>query len=230
MDFDLTFTTQNEILKESNTSEGSEAGLFKMYECLTQDFLIPDPDYVLTFLDNHDIARFMKPGDPIWKFKQGIAFLLTTRGIPQMYYGTEIMMGVEEGDFLRADFPGGWAEDEKTAFTAEGRTPEQNESWNFASTLLNWRRTSKAVGEGRLVHYTPDNRTKCYVYARVAGDETVLVILNGSDTMRLVDMHRFSEVVKDNTKGKDVITGEVVDLTSLVKIEPRGVYVLELSK
>ena len=230
MDFDLTFTTQNEILKESNTSEGSEAGLFKMYECLTQDFLIPDPDYVLTFLDNHDIARFMKPGDPIWKFKQGLAFLLTTRGIPQMYYGTEIMMGVEEGDFLRADFPGGWAEDEKTAFTAEGRTPEQNESWNFASTLLNWRRTSKAVGEGRLVHYTPDNRTKCYVYARVAGDETVLVILNGSDTMRLVDMHRFSEVVKDNTKGKDVIAGEVVDLTSLVKIEPRGVYVLELSK
>lgn len=230
MDFDLTFTTQNEILKESNTSEGSEAGLFKMYECLTQDFLIPDPNYVLTFLDNHDIARFMKPGDPIWKFKQGLAFLLTTRGIPQMYYGTEIMMGVEEGDFLRADFPGGWAEDEKTAFTAEGRTPEQNESWNFASTLLNWRRTSKAVGEGRLVHYTPDNRTKCYVYARVAGDETVLVILNGSDTMRLVDMHRFSEVVKDNTKGKDVITGEVVDLTSLVKIEPRGVYVLELSK
>ena len=230
MDFDLTFTTQNEILKESNTSEGSEAGLFKMYECVTQDFLIPDPNYVLTFLDNHDIARFMKPGDPIWKFKQGLAFLLTTRGIPQIYYGTEIMMGVTGTDQMRADFPGGWAEDEKSAFTAEGRTPEQNESWNFASTLLNWRRTSKAVAEGKLIHYTPDNRTKCYVYARTNGDETVLVILNGSDTMRLVDMHRFSEVVKDNTKGKDVVTGEVVDLTSLVKIEPRGVYVLELSK
>ena len=230
MDFDLTFTTQNEILKESNTSEGSEAGLFKMYECVTQDFLIPDPNYVLTFLDNHDIARFMKPGDPIWKFKQGLAFLLTTRGIPQIYYGTEIMMGVEEGDFLRADFPGGWAEDAKSAFTAEGRSPEQNESWNFASKLLNWRRTSKPVTEGKLVHYTPDNKTKCYVYARTDGNETVLVILNGSDTMRLVDMSRFSEVVKDNTKGKDVVTGETVDLTSLVKIEPRGVYVLELSK
>lgn len=230
MDFDLTFTTQNEILKESNTSEGSEAGLFKMYECVTQDFLIPDPDYVLTFLDNHDIARFMKPGDPIWKFKQGLAFLLTTRGIPQIYYGTEIMMGVEGNDMMRADFPGGWAEDEKSAFTAEGRTPEQNESWNFASTLLNWRRTSKPVTEGKLIHYTPDNRTKCYVYARQHGDETVLVILNGSDTMRLVDMARFSEVVGDNTTGKDVVTGETVDLTSLVKMEPRGVYVLELSK
>ena len=230
MDFDLTFTTQKEILKESNTSEGSEAGLFKMYECVTQDFLIPDPNYVLTFLDNHDIARFMKPGDPIWKFKQGLAFLLTTRGIPQIYYGTEIMMGLENDRDMRADFPGGWAEDEKSAFTAAGRTPEQNESWNFASTLLNWRRTSKPVTEGKLVHYTPDNRTKCYVYARTDGNETVLVILNGSDTMRLVDMHRFSEVIGDNTKGKDVVTGETVDLTSLVKIEPRGVYVLELSR
>lgn len=230
MDFDLTFTTQSEILKESNTSEGSEAGLFKMYECVTQDFLIPDPNYVLTFLDNHDIARFMKPGDPIWKFKQGLAFLLTTRGIPQIYYGTEIMMGLENDRDMRADFPGGWAEDEKSAFTAAGRTPEQNESWNFASTLLNWRRTSKPVTEGKLVHYTPDNRTKCYVYARTDGNDTVLVILNGSDTMRLVDMHRFSEVIGDNTKGKDVVTGETVDLTSLVKIEPRGVYVLELSR
>ncbi len=230
MDFDLTFTTQKEILKESNTSEGSEAGLFKMYECVTQDFLIPDPNYVLTFLDNHDIARFMKPGDPVWKFKQGLAFLLTTRGIPQIYYGTEIMMGLENDRDMRADFPGGWAEDEKSAFTAAGRTPEQNESWNFASTLLNWRRTSKPVTEGKLIHYTPDNRTKCYVYARTDGNETVLVILNGSDTMRLVDMHRFSEVIGDNTKGNDVVTGETVDLTSLVKIEPRGVYVLELSK
>ena len=230
MDFDLTFTTQREILNESNTSEGSEAGLFKMYECITQDFLIPDPNYVLTFLDNHDIARFMKPGDPIWKFKQGLAFLLTTRGIPQIYYGTEIMMGLENARDMRADFPGGWAEDERSAFTAEGRTPEQNESWNFASALLNWRRTSRPVTEGRLVHYTPDNKTKCYVYARVCGDETVLVILNGSDTMRLVDMSRFSEVVKDNVMGRDVVTGEAVDLTSLVKIEPRGVYVLELSK
>ena len=90
-------------------------------------------------------------------------------------------MGVTGTDQMRADFPGGWAEDEKSAFTAEGRTPEQNESWNFASTLLNWRRTSKAVAEGKLIHYTPDNRTKCYVYARTNGEETVLVILNGHD-------------------------------------------------
>ena len=228
MDFDLTFTLQREILKESNTGEGSEAGLFKIYEAVTQDFLIPDPDHVLTFLDNHDISRFMQPGDPVWKFKQGLAFLLTTRGIPQVYYGTELAMA--GNDQLRGDFPGGWKEDPANAFTREGRTAVQNECWDFASRLLNWRRTSKPVTEGRLVHYTPDNRTKCYVYARTDGKETVLVMLNGSDAESQVDMARFAEVVGDRTLGIDVVTGEVLDLKKEVHVAPRGVYVLELQE
>ena len=230
MDFDLTFTVQDQILKESNTSERSEAGLFKIYECITQDFLIPDSDNVLTFLDNHDIARFMKEGDPLWKFKQGVAFILTTRGIPQIYYGTEIMMGRDPGNWLRADFPGGWKEDGTDAFTSAGRTADQNEAWNYISTLLNWRRTSDAVKHGRLVHYTPDNATRCYVYARTDGEDTVLVMLNGSDRTRTVDMERFSEVIGDNVRGTDVVTGEQVDVTAPVSIPARGVYVLELDE
>lgn len=226
MDFDLTFTTQNEILNESNTKEGSEAGLFKIYEAITQDFLISDPDYVLTFLDNHDIARFMQPGDPDWKLKQGLALLLTTRGIPQMYYGTEI--GMNGPEQLRGDFPGGWKEDKNNAFTAEGRTPQQNEFYDYASKLLNWRKNSKAVTEGKLIHYTPDNQSKCYVYARTDGDNTVLVILNGSDTVRILDMNRFAEVIENNKKGTDAITGEVIDVTHPVVVPPRGVYVLDL--
>ena len=229
MDFDLTFTTQREILRESNTSEGSEAGLFKMYECITQDFLFPDPDYVLTFLDNHDITRFMREGDPLWKFKQGMAFLLTTRGIPQIYYGTEIAMGREGGrDALRADFPGGWPEDAVNAFLPSGRTEYQNACWDFASRLLRWRRHSKPVTEGKLIHYTPDNATRCYVYARTDGKETVLVMLNGSDAEQTVEMKRFSEVVGDSRRGTDVVTGTVVDVTGPVTIGPRGVWVLEL--
>lgn len=227
MDFDLTFTTQNEILKESNTREGSEAGLFKMYEAVTQDFLIPDPDNVLTFLDNHDIARFMQPGDPEWKLKQGIAFLLTTRGIPQIYYGTEIGM---EGPDMRADFPGGWIEDSVNAFIPEGRSEKQNEYWNYVSKLLNWRKGSNAVKHGKLIHYTPDNISKSYVYARTDGDETVLVVLNGSDKVRILDMNRFSDVTSGYNKGKDVISQEVFDITQPLVIGPRGVYILELSE
>ncbi len=226
MDFDLTFTAKKEILKESNTREGYEAGLFKIYECLTQDFLIPDPDNVLVFLDNHDIARFMDEGDPVWKFKQGVAFLLTTRGIPQIYYGTEIAMAGSKS--LRADFPGGWKEDKVNAFTKEGRSPVQNECWDYISRLLNWRQTSEAVKKGKLVHYTPDNSTKCYVYARICRDEVVLVMLNGSDSEQIVPMSRFSEVIGDNVAGTDVITGDYIELKDSVKIAPRGVYVLEL--
>ena len=88
--------------------------------------------------------------------------------------------------------------------------------------------TSKPVTEGRLVHYTPDNQTKCYVYARTDGQDTVLVVLNGSDTERELDMARFSEVVGSNTQGVDVVTGAVLDVTAPVRIGPRGVYVLEL--
>ena len=228
MDFDLTFTTKREIMNESNTTEGSEAGLFKIYEAITQDFLIPDPNYVLTFLDNHDIDRFMEPGDPAWKLKQGLAFLLTTRGIPQIYYGTEIAIGGHEN--MRADFPGGWQEDAVSAFTPEGRNEYQNECWDYASKLLNWRRNSKAVTEGKLIHYTPDNQTKCYVYARTNGDDTVLVMINGSDTVRPVDMSRFAEVIGDNTKGTEAVTGEVIDVIDTVLMPARGVYVLDLSK
>ena len=79
-----------------------------------------------------------------------------------------------------------------------------------------------------MIHYTPDNQTKCYVYARTTGDETVLVILNGSDTVRILDMGRFEEVIKNNTQGKDVITDELIDLSKPVIIPPRGVYVLDL--
>ena len=144
-----------------------------------------------------------------------------------MYYGTEIAMAGTKA--LRADFPGGWKEDKASAFTPEGRTDMQNECWNFASKLLNWRKTSKPVTEGKLIHYTPDNQTKCYVYARTDGKNTVLVILNGSDTVRPVDMKRFSEVIGKNTRGKDVITDTIVELTSPVIMPARGVYILELS-
>ena len=132
-------------------------------------------------------------------------------------------------DALRADFPGGWAEDTRSAFTAEGRTAYENECWDFASKLLHWRRTSGPVAHGKLIHYTPDNATKCYVYARTDGENTVLVILNGSDREQSVPMDRFREVVGSYTVGVDAVTGTAVPLTAPVTIAPRGVYVLDLA-
>ncbi|MDI9551027.1 MAG: glycoside hydrolase family 13 protein [Bacteroidota bacterium] len=227
MDFDLAFTAKKEFNNVSSHREGSEAGLFKLYEAVAQDFLFPDPDNVLVFLDNHDLPRFMGREDSLWRFKQGVAFLLTTRGIPQLYYGTEILM--RDGGDNRADFPGGWIEDERNAFTAAGRTPEQNEGWNFISKLLQWRRTSEAAKTGKLVHYTPD-ATSCYVYAKIKGDDTVLVVINGSSQKRHLDMSRFTEVIGSNTKGIDVVSGQTVPVTGSLDVPARGVYVLELAQ
>lgn len=231
MDFDLTFAAQKAFIDESSSSEGSESGLFKLYEVIAQDFLYPDPNNILTFLDNHDLGRFTLEGEAnLNKYKQGLAFLLTTRGIPQIYYGTEILMtGTKaEGDGqIRKDFPGGWHGDKRDAFTEAGRTELQNEAWNYLRTLLNWRKGSEAVKMGRLVHYTPD-ASGCYVYARINGPEKVLVVLNGTNNDRQLDTYRFREVIGDCIWGKDVISGKKLSLSSSLEIPARGVYVLEL--
>lgn len=229
MDFDFCFTSQAEMHRPSSAKERYESGLFKMYETVAQDFLIPNPDNVLVFLDNHDISRYMKTGDPLWKFKQGVALLLTTRGIPQIYYGTEL---VERNDEVRRevrpDFPGGWAEDEVNAFTREGRTEEQNEAWDYLSALLQWRRKSEAIKHGHLVHYTPDDRTQTYVYAQTDGEHTVLVMLSGADEEKEVKMERFSEVIGNCTTGTDVVSGRTVDLTQPVVLAPREALVMDI--
>ena len=231
MDFDLTFTCQKAFGDACSSREGFEAGLFKIYEVIAQDFLFPDPNNVLVFLDNHDLGRFMQKGESdLRRYKQAIAFLLTTRGIPQIYYGTEILMSgtKAEGDgIIRTDFPGGWAGDPKDAFTPEGRTDLQNQAWDYMRKLLNWRQRCDAVKEGKLIHYTPD-KSGCYVYARVKDNKTLLVLMNGTDQNQTLDMNRFHEVVKDYRSGKDIITDTIVAIDTAVHIPARGVYILEL--
>ena len=231
MDFNLTFAAQQAFSEECSSQEGGESGLFKLYEVIAQDFMYPDPDNILTFLDNHDLGRFMLEGETdLRKYKQGLAFLLTTRGIPQIYYGTEILMtGTKaEGDGqIRKDFPGGWQGDKTDAFTEAGRTKLQNEAWNYLHTLLNWRKGNDAVKKGQLVHYTPD-ASGCYVYARIHGSQKVLVILNGTNSDKQLETARFREVIGDSKSGRDIISGKEILITSSLAIPARGVYILEL--
>jgi glycosidase len=231
MDFNLTFICQQAFVDENEPSDGKSKGLFKIYESLAQDFLYTDLKNILIFLDNHDLGRFSLQEDTdLRKYKQGIAFLLTTRGIPQIYYGTEILMtGTKEsGDGnIRKDFPGGWKEDPVNAFNAEGRTPKQNEAWDYMQKLLHWRIRNKAITEGNLIHYAPNNNG-CYVYARIKDDKTALVILNGSNNDQLLSMDRYRDVIGSYTKGVDVITGQVLDVTSQINVPARGVFVMDL--
>ena len=203
-----------------------------IYEVIAQDFIYRDWKRLLIFLDNHDTSRFFKEGETdLNRYKQALAFLLTTRGIPQLYYGTEILMYGEKKDGdgnLRKDFPGGWEGDAVSWFTKEGRSELQNEAVDYMQKLLRWRKTSRAVTGGELLHYAPDYQFECYVYARVVEDETVLVILNGSGKEQTLPVKRFRDVIKDYTSGKDVITGDEIDLRKDITIAPRGVWVLTM--
>jgi len=227
MDFSLTFTMQ-----KSFDSHSDGGYLEDLFEEIAQDFIYPDPYHILIFLDNHDMSRFNREGETdLKRYKQGLAFLLTTRGIPQLYYGTEILMTgtKEQGDgFLRKDFPGGWASDPANAFTRDGRSPMQNEAWDYMQKLLQWRKTNVAVTQGTLIHYAPKDNV--YVYGRIKDNHRVVVMLNSSLSGQTIQMSRFSDITGNYTKGRDVITGDTVNINRSVVVPGKGELVLELMK
>ena len=204
----------------------------KIYEVLAQDFVYEDINNILVFLDNHDTSRFLKADETdLNRYKQALAFLLTTRGIPELYYGTEILMTGEKKDGdgnLRKDFPGGWQGDSINAFTAAGRTAIQNEAHDYLQKLLQWRKTNPAVAKGKLIHYAPDWQTDCYVYARIYGENKVLVILNGSDKEQTLSPEKYREVIGDAVSGKEVISGNSINLKKEITIPAKGMYIIEM--
>ena len=211
-----------------NTLEYGQ-GLNKIYNRLSLDYLYENPKNVLTFLDNHDTDRFLltEPQN-LGSWKQGVAFLLTTRGIPQIYYGTELLMHGDkkktDGD-VRKDVPGGFPSDTINAFSKEGRTALQNEAIDFLSKVATWRKGNKVISEGTLKHFMPENGM--YVYERRLGDKRAVVIMNGTDRQLSVDMSIYSEILPTGTTLKDVITGEDFTITPEIHFAPRALYILE---
>ena len=211
-----------------NTLEYGQ-GLNKIYNRLALDYLYEDTKSVLTFLDNHDTDRFLltEPKN-LGAWKQGVAFLLTTRGIPQIYYGTELLMHGDkkktDGD-VRKDVPGGFPGDKINAFTREGRTKLQNEAIDFMSKVANWRKGNKVISEGSLKHFMPENGM--YVYERRLGDKRAVVIMNGTDRQLSVDMSIYREILPIGATLKDVITGEEFTITNEIHFAPRALFILE---
>ena len=220
------------ISKAFNEEEGWSTGTSQLYEVLSQDFVYSNTKGIVTFADNHDGDRFYsKIGNDINKYKLAMAFMMTTRGTPQIYYGTEILMAGEEhkghGD-IRKDFPGGWADDKNDAFTNDGRTVEQNDAFNFLRRLLNWRKSNPAVQYGKLTHYIPEDGV--YVYFRTYKDNTVMVMLNNTKEKKTVNLDRFKESIGDNTKGKSVLTRRGWDELSVIEIPAKSPMIIELVK
>ena len=217
------------VPKALSEGAGWDTGMSRLYELLSQDFLYPNPNHNLTFLDNHDMTRFYRAvGMDLNKFKMGLTFLFTTRGIPQIYYGTEVLM---DGDGsvhpqVRMDYPGGWAGDSLDYFEGKGLTSNQIEATNFLKKILNWRKSKPVIHNGTLKHFIPENNV--YVYFRTLNREVVMVIINANDTETSLTTTRFEEVMKGKTKFKNVMTDEVGDNLQTIKIQANTAMVLEL--
>ena len=231
----MDFSLMNACERAFDIQSKEHNPLKQIYEVIAQDFLYEDLENILIFLDNHDTSRFPKAGETgLERYKQALALLLTMRGIPQIYYGTEILMAGEKRDGdgnLRKDFPGGWKGDPINAFSKEGRTNIQNEAWNYMQHLLKWRKGNKAIAEGKLIHYAPDYQTECYVYARIHNESIVLVVLNGSEKEQSLPTAKYNEVIGNHASGKDIISGKNIELSnnSIIKIAPKGVMIIELN-
>ncbi len=227
------FSMYNAISNAFNENEGWAEGMARLYYVLAQDFAYPDPNNLLIFADNHDLNRYYETmGKDIKKYKMGLSYLLTTRGIPQIYYGTEILMDGKEHEghgFIRKDFPGGWQGDSTNAFLQEGRTKEQDDAYNYLSDLLNWRKGNQTIHTGKLLHFLPHNGI--YVFFRYTDNNAVMIILNNNNKEDAeLKTDRFTEIMKNYKSGKDIITNKELKNLSTITIPAKSAMIIELSK
>ena len=203
-------------------------GLNRLYNSFVYDYLYVDPTHVMAFVDNHDTDRFLGNGHDSLMLKQALTLLMTVRRIPQLYYGTEIMMNgtkeVTDGN-VRKDFPGGFPGDDHNAFTREGRTKQEQQMFSWLSRLLHWRQGNQVITKGTMTQFIPFNGI--YVIARQYKGKTALTILNGTTKPAKMEMKRYAEVIGSTKRAKDILTGRYFDLSADQTLKPRQSLILE---
>ena len=217
------------ITSAVNEPFGWTNGVNKLYQTLANDFVYEDPMQNVNFLDNHDMSRFFSVvGEDVEKQKIGLAWLLTCRGIPQLYYGTEIIMkGFTNPDgWVRLDFPGGWKEDKVNKFTSGGRTEKENEVFEWTKKLANFRKNSSAIKTGKMMQFVPEDGV--YVYFRYDDSQTVMCIMNTNNKSMTLDVGRFAERLKDFKQGMEITTGKSYSLSDKITIDKRYLLVLDM--
>ena len=226
---DFSFYDKINLAKHEETDAWWK-GLNRIYNSLCYDYLYENPSSVMAFIENHDTDRFLENGKDTLALKQALALLLTINRIPQLYYGTEVLMNgtkeVTDGN-VRCDFPGGFAGDKHNAFTAEGRTKAENAMFNWLSKLLKWRRNNMVITKGKQIQFIPYKGV--YVIARQWNDQTILTILNGTSQPVTLPLDRYVEVIGNHQEAKDVISGRKVKLGSELQLKARDTKVIELS-
>lgn len=224
---DFAFFDRINQTKNEDTDEWWN-GMNRIYNVLCYDYLYPNPKSVMAFVENHDTDRFLGEGKDSVALKQALALLLTINRIPQLYYGTEVMMNgtkrITDG-YVRQDFPGGWASDKHNAFTAEGRTKAENDMFRWISNLLHWRKGNEVITKGSQTQFITYKGV--YVVARQYKGKSVMTVINGKREAAELDVKRYAEIIGETVKATDVTTGRQVSLNKNVKLRPRQTMILE---
>jgi glycosidase len=222
------FQTYFAINETLNGKFGWTDGVNRLYTVLASDYQYKDPTRNVLFLDNHDISRFYSVvGEDFNKYKSGIILLFSLRGIPQMYYGTEILMKnyADPDGKVREDFPGGWAGDKSNKFTQAGRTAKENEAFNFVKKLANYRKNNAVLQTGKLMQFVPEKGI--YVYFRYNNEKTVMVVMNTNEQAEELTTARFEERIGRYKTGVNIVTDEQLPLSKL-QLAAKTTYIFEL--
>lgn len=203
-------------------------GFNRIYNSLCYDYLYKDPSHVMAFIENHDTDRFLGETQDTLALKQALALLLTVNRIPQLYYGTEVLMNgtkqVTDGN-VRKDFPGGFPSDTRSAFTTEGRTKAENDMFRWTARLLHWRQGNEVITKGKQTQFIPQNGV--YVVARSYNGKNVMTVINGTSKAATMKAERYAEIIGDAQEATNILTGHKINISKDVKLAPRGVMVLE---
>ncbi len=227
----MDFPMQRTLVQALTEPESWDKGLVKLYEGLANDFVYANPNDLMIFGDNHDMDRlFTQLGKNVPLTKMALTWLLTMRGIPQLYYGTEVLLDNTgyPGDhgIIRSDFPGGWAGDAINGFTGKGLSEEQKDVQVFLKKLLNWRKSCQAVQEGKTIHFGPLDGV--YVYFRYTDSQKIMVILNKNNQPTTLKTDRFAEMLNGHVRGIDVMTGSGRSITSPLELDAKSVLILDI--
>ena len=203
-------------------------GFNRIYNSLCYDYLYKDPSHVMAFIENHDTDRFLGETQDTLALKQALALLLTVNRIPQLYYGTEVLMNgtkqVTDGN-VRKDFPGGFPSDTRSCFTTEGRTKAENDMFRWTARLLHWRQGNEVITKGKQTQFIPQNGV--YVVARSYNGKNVMTVINGTSKAATMKAERYAEIIGDAQEATNILTGHKINISKDVKLAPRGVMVLE---
>lgn len=228
----LDFPVCNAMLEALSNNKGWTDGVNRLYTTLAEDMLYKNPMNNCIFLDNHDRDRFYSlVGENMARFKMGIGLLLTERGIPHLYYGTEILMKNFKNPsdaMVREDFPGGFPGDLNNKFLSSGRTPDENIAFDYVAKLANFRKNSSALKNGKLMHYIPENGT--YVYFRYDDRQTILCVLNSDSLASTITFRKFDERTNGFQTATDIMTGVDYPATGDMVIPAQTLRILELKK